>query len=137
VVPWFVLAWGLWKVAFYLLARSLVQGNVPWNLGFAFPLACTLGVLAIVMPGGLGVREGVLTGYLVLAGIPVADATTVAVASRLWFLIGELFMFTAGVVANRLETARREQRAGRPQGEGQESRPRMGKETPAGTRTTE
>jgi len=103
VLPWFALSWALWSIAFYLLVRGLVPGEILWSISLAFPLAGTLGILAVIAPGGLGVREGVLTGYLVLAGVPVADATTVAVASRLWFLIGELFMFAAGVAAHRLQ----------------------------------
>ena len=46
---------------------------------------------------------------LVVSGVAFAsnkgdpDATTVAVASRLWFLVGEAFFFTVGLVASRLE----------------------------------
>jgi uncharacterized membrane protein YbhN (UPF0104 family) len=64
--------------------------------GLAFPLAATLGIIAVIAPGGLGAREGVLVAYLVLAGQSVADATTVAVAARLWFLAGELALFVIG-----------------------------------------
>jgi len=103
VLPWFALTWALWAIGFLLLVRGLVPGAIPWSVALGFPLAATLGILAVIAPGGLGVREGVLTGYLVLAGIPIADATTVAVTSRLWFLIGEIFIFTAGLVAHRLE----------------------------------
>ena len=101
ILPRFALSWGLWTVAFFLFARGILAGYVPWTVGFGFPLAASLGIMAIIAPGGLGVREGVLTGYLVLAGIPVADATTVAVASRLWFLIGEVFIFVVGALTGR------------------------------------
>jgi len=103
VFPWFALACGLLAAAFYLLARGLVGTAIPWSVGLGFPLAGALGIMAIFAPGGLGVREAVLTGYLVLAGVPLADATTVAVASRLWFLVGEFFMFAAGLIAHRVE----------------------------------
>jgi len=103
VLPWFALTWAVWAIGFLLLVRGLVPGEIPWSVALGFPLAATLGILAVIAPGGLGVREGVLTGYLVLAGVPLPDATTVAVTSRLWFLIGEIFIFTAGLVAHRFE----------------------------------
>jgi uncharacterized membrane protein YbhN (UPF0104 family) len=57
-------------------------------------------VLAIFAPGGLGAREGVLVAYLVMAGQPVADATSVAFAARLWFLVAELALFAIGWFAD-------------------------------------
>ena len=95
-IVWALLAWALWSIAFYLFLLSLgIVGISPVD-GLAFPLAATLGVVAVVAPGGLGAREGVLVAYLVLAGQSGADATTVAVAARLWFLAGELVLFAIG-----------------------------------------
>jgi len=48
----------------------------------------------------LGAREGVLVAYLVLAGQTVADATTVAVVARLWFLAAELALFVIGWITD-------------------------------------
>jgi uncharacterized membrane protein YbhN (UPF0104 family) len=75
--------------------------DVPWGVGFGFPLAGTLGIMTLISPGGLGTREAVLVGYLNLAGIPVVDATTIAVASRLWFLGGEIFIFILGWISHK------------------------------------
>jgi hypothetical protein len=36
-----------------------------------------------------------------LAGIPVAEAALIAVASRLWFLVGEIFIFILGLLAHK------------------------------------
>ena len=93
---WALLAWLCWSAAFYLFLLSLGLGGVSPADGLAFPLAATLGIIAVIAPGGLGAREGVLVAYLVLAGQSVADATTVAVAARLWFLAGELALFVIG-----------------------------------------
>jgi uncharacterized membrane protein YbhN (UPF0104 family) len=101
VMPWFAAYWALWSIGFYLLIRSLTASEIIWGVGLGFPLAATLGIITFISPGGLGTREAILTGYLTLAGIPVADATTVAVASRLWFLGGEIFVFLLGWVAHR------------------------------------
>ena len=57
-------------------------------------------MLAIFAPGGLGAREGVLVAYLMLAGQTAADATTVAVVARLWFLVGELALFAIGWISD-------------------------------------
>ena len=98
---WALLAWLCWSLAFYLFLLSLGLAGVSPSDGLAFPLAASLGVLAIIAPGGLGAREGVLVAYLVLAGHSAADATTVAVAARLWFLAGELTLFLVGWIADR------------------------------------
>lgn len=99
-IVWALLTWTCWSLAFYLLLISLGLAGVSPGDGLAFPLAATLGVLAIVAPGGLGAREGVLVAYLVMAGQPVADATSVAFAARLWFLVAELALFAIGWFAD-------------------------------------
>jgi uncharacterized membrane protein YbhN (UPF0104 family) len=101
VMPWFVLYWAFWSIGFYMLVISLIKLDVPWSVGFAFPLAGTLGIMTLISPGGLGTREAVLVGYLTLAGIPVLEATTIAVASRLWFLGGEAFIFIVGWITHK------------------------------------
>jgi len=95
----------LWSMGFYTLVVSLTAIDVPWSVGLGFPLAATLGIMALITPGGIGAREGVMVGYLSSAGIPIAEATTIAVASRLWFLAGELFIFIAGWIAHKKSTA--------------------------------
>jgi uncharacterized membrane protein YbhN (UPF0104 family) len=101
VMPWLAVYWALWSMGFYMLVVSLTPVKVPWSAGLGFPLAGSLGIMSLITPGGLGTREGVMVGYLTLASIPVAEATTIAVASRLWFLAGELFIFIAGWIAHK------------------------------------
>ncbi len=100
VLPWALTSWSLWSVGFLLFVRSLSPSPVNWSVGLAFPLAGTLGIMAVVAPGGLGVREGVMAGYLLLVGFSAADAATISVASRLWFLVGETLFFIAGLLAH-------------------------------------
>ncbi len=102
VMPWFTMTWVFWSIGFYILVVSLTTNDVPWSVALGFPLAGTLGVMALITPGGLGAREGVMVGYLTFAGIPVTEATTIAVASRLWFLAGEVFIFSVGWVAKKV-----------------------------------
>jgi len=101
VLPWFLGYWALWSGGFYLLVAGLSASRVAPETALAFPLAATLGVMAVIAPGGLGVREGVLTAALKLSGIPLAEAATISVASRVWFLAGEAAFFLAGMEANR------------------------------------
>lgn len=96
----YAIAWTLFSLAYFFLVLSLHPG-VPVIVAFVFPLAVTLGVLAIVFPGGIGVREGVMTGYLVLMGISVQDATTISILARMWFVIGELFIFITAFLLDR------------------------------------
>jgi len=102
VLPWFLLYWVFWCLAFYFLTKSMTGNNVSLNVGLGFPLAGTLGILAIIAPGGIGVRESILLSYLTLAGLNIQEATTISVVSRLWFLTGEFFIFIIAVIFDRI-----------------------------------
>jgi len=98
----FFVNWVLWSVGFVLLTASVV-GLDSFSLGllFVFPLATTTGIIALFAPGGLGVREGVLVGCMTLYGIPLDEATGIAILSRLWFLAGEGFIFLLALALRR------------------------------------
>jgi uncharacterized membrane protein YbhN (UPF0104 family) len=101
IIPWSALNWLFWSTGFYILCVSLITMDVQSSVGLGFPLAGTLGVMTLITPGGLGTREAILVGYLTLAGIPVVEATTIAVTSRLWFFGGEIFIFIVGSLAHK------------------------------------
>jgi uncharacterized membrane protein YbhN (UPF0104 family) len=94
------ISWLLFSFGYFFLVLSFHPG-VPIIVAFAFPLAVTLGVLAIVFPGGLGVREGVMTGYLVLMGISAKEAATISLLARLWFIAGEVFIFCTAFILDK------------------------------------
>lgn len=96
VAPWFAISWLLWAAGFYFFVCALSPSGIPISVGLGFPLAGTLGIMAFFAPGGLGAREGVAAAYLCLAGLDLQEATTIAVASRAWFLSGEAFIFLLG-----------------------------------------
>ena len=98
--PWFLLLWLIYSGGFHLLVAGLSPASISPATGLGFPLALTAGLLAFIAPGGLGVREGVMVGYLVLAGLPVAEATAVSIAARLWFLLGEVITFLLGLAVS-------------------------------------
>lgn len=100
-VPSFIFNWSAWCIAFYFLVDALTVQSVPFLAGTSFALAATLAIVAIIAPGGLGIREGILTALLIGFGIDNKDAVTISVASRLWFLVGEIFIFVLAVIMNR------------------------------------
>jgi hypothetical protein len=86
VVMWLCLCVGFWLLAYGIApasARNLVAVTA------SFPVAWFVGLVALVSPGGLGVREGVLAALL--AGLlPGGVAVVVALAARVWLACVEL-----------------------------------------------
>ncbi len=101
LIPWFLGGWILWGCGFFLLAASITNHIFPFSIIFCFPLAGTLGILFVFAPGGIGIREGVITAYLMLLNIPLPEAIMISASSRLWFLIGEFIIFTTGYLLSR------------------------------------
>lgn len=96
VSMWVVIRWLFLSIAFYFFVKSLSPNGALLNMGLALPLATAIGILVIFVPCGIGVREGVLASYLALNGFGITEATTIAVSSRLWLIIGELIVFLTG-----------------------------------------
>jgi uncharacterized membrane protein YbhN (UPF0104 family) len=92
LIHWVVV--GLSFLAFFR-AISVDAGATPV---FIQPLAINIGVVAVFVPGGIGVREGVMVGYLTLAGLTAETALAASVAARFWFLAGEIIAFLIGVL---------------------------------------
>ncbi len=92
--------WTAWIAAFYFLSKSVYPQSTV-ETGFIFPLGVTVGLLAVIAPGGIGVREGIMVTFMVLADIPVETATAISVISRLWFVSGELFIFLLALGYNK------------------------------------
>jgi uncharacterized membrane protein YbhN (UPF0104 family) len=101
LIPWFLSSWLLWGFGFFLFAASITDHSLPLSISFCFPLAGTFGILFLLAPGGVGIREGIMVGYLSILHINLTEAITISTASRLWFLIGEMFIFATGFVASR------------------------------------
>ncbi len=88
----YAICWGLFGAGFWLLLRAITADPAtPFAVGVgAFVLAYQIGYLAIFAPGGLGVREFVLTAILTpyLGGIAVGTA----VAARIWNMVAEIIV---------------------------------------------
>ncbi len=101
LLPSFIVNWTLWTAGFYFFALALSDSEMSLLVGFCFPMAATFAIVAIVSPGGLGVREGILAFSMILLGVSSTDAITISTASRLWFLIGEGFFFLLALILNK------------------------------------
>ncbi|NOQ26090.1 MAG: hypothetical protein GQ564_12060 [Bacteroidales bacterium] len=100
-LTWFILFyWLLWTFGFYFLLLSVFE-TVPIYYAFAFPLSISLGLVSLIFPGGIGIREGVITLFLISNGVSPELAISFSLLSRLWFLIGEVAMFFTALVLKR------------------------------------
>ncbi len=95
----FVAVWLCFGAHTLLLARSVAGGAPHPDLALAaitgYALAVALGMLTIVLPAGLGAREGLLTLILSTA-IPTPAAAAVAIVSRFIVTIVDVVAALAG-----------------------------------------
>lgn len=81
----FVAVWLSFGVHTWLLARAVAGEAEPAGLGTAsltgYALSVSLGMLLVVLPAGLGAREGLLT-LILSAVLPTPAAAAVAIVSR-------------------------------------------------------
>jgi len=93
-----VLSWAAYGAAFWCVTRG-VLGPTPLGFGTAtgvFALGYVIGLLAIVVPGGVGVREAVFIGVLTPI-LGAGPAIAVSVASRLLLTATEAIAALAGL----------------------------------------
>lgn len=92
--------WASWVISFYFLiqATGIHESVVS---AFIFPISAIYGILAIIVPGGLGIREGIMVSLFVFLGVGTNDAVSFSVIARLWFICGELFIFVLALSNHR------------------------------------
>ncbi len=100
LVPYYCVLWLLWGGGFWCLSQSLTDFPIPIYASFIFPFAATVGIIIVVLPGGIGARESVLGTLLLSMSVP--EAVTISVASRLWFFVGECFLFVFAVILKKI-----------------------------------
>jgi len=102
---YFFILWIGQVIGFYFLVSSIYP--IPFfripNLASAYTLAWISGSVAIFAPGGLGVREGVMT--LMLSPIlPVPLAIAISFIARVWISVFEAVVFFVGLIIQRRTT---------------------------------
>lgn len=88
-ISFYVLNWGVYATAFWLLYLGLQPFEPFLRIGPAFAAAYVMGYIVLFAPAGGGVREGALVLFL----SPVADpavGAAVAVLARLWTTVVEV-----------------------------------------------
>lgn len=101
-----IIDWGFWGASFATLALALGRpttlpiGEFLFHLVAVYPIAYAIGFLSLLTPSGFGVREG--TFYLLLTPLLAGGyVTAIALAMRLWNILGEVLMALLTVVAER------------------------------------
>jgi hypothetical protein len=91
------LIWFVNSTAFFIFAGALVKLRFEffWFVCLVFPISWTIGWLALFAPGGIGVREGVVS-YLLSYFLPLEIAITIAILSRIWLTLVEVVNASVG-----------------------------------------
>lgn len=92
----YLLIWLCLGISFFLFVNSIYPipvTQLPLITGI-FSFAWSIGFMSLVTPGGLGIRESILT-VLLTTCLPPATATLVALLSRVWVISVEILL--AGV----------------------------------------
>jgi hypothetical protein len=102
-----VMNWLLLGMAMFFLINavySLSFNDVLFVIA-SFSLASFFGLIALITPAGLGVRESILIIVLSIL-IPKSIAGVIAVLSRLWLLLAETILFCLVIVLYKIKNAR-------------------------------
>jgi hypothetical protein len=88
-----LIAWGMYGVAFKVFVAGVMgtaSGSTTAYIAI-YASAYVIGYLALALPAGIGVREGVQINALTLLGLAnLGQAGIIAVSSRLWLTVLEV-----------------------------------------------
>lgn len=102
--------WGIAGISFYVLGKALTEtfsiNCIPYVIG-VFTLAWLGGFISFLIPGGIGVRESIIIGMLIII-VPKPYPFMIAVLARILWSINELVFFTFSVFIDKwyLQNAR-------------------------------
>lgn len=102
IIP-YLSTWIAWSLGFYLLLMAYSNNFIHFSALAIFPLSGTLGIMAIITPGGIGVREAAIVVLLSTVGFSIPEATSISALQRLWFLVGEAFIFIVALIFNKFK----------------------------------
>ncbi|MEO0092026.1 MAG: lysylphosphatidylglycerol synthase domain-containing protein [candidate division WOR-3 bacterium] len=90
----YTLLWISQCVGIYFLIKSFYQIRLSFLLPLCaiYPAAWVIGFLSLISPGGVGIREGVLS-YLFNFYMPTSIGIITSILIRIWGTIGEIITF--------------------------------------------
>ncbi|MGB9720834.1 MAG: lysylphosphatidylglycerol synthase domain-containing protein [bacterium] len=97
---------GLWIaqiIGFYFLINSIYPVHITkiFHLAGVYTLSWMSGFIVIFAPGGLGVREGMMS-LLLSSFIPSPLAIAISFLSRVWITVFEIVVFFLGVAIHKV-----------------------------------
>ncbi len=97
---------GLWIaqiIGFYFLINAIYPMPISkiFTLSAAYTLSWMTGFVVIFAPGGLGVREGMMT-LLLSSILPTPLAIAISFISRIWITLFEIVIFFVGLLVKKL-----------------------------------
>ena len=94
IYSFYFLSWLVHTIGFYFITSAIYPIPFSKALGVmgCYAISWTIGFLVVLIPGGFGVREGLLT-LLLQNFIPLPFATMMAFVGRLWTTFGEICYF--------------------------------------------
>lgn len=97
-----IVTWCVAGAGFALFVNSMTGGGVAIGSGIGiYSAAWSAGFIILIVPGGLGVREGVMV-WLLAPFLPVKTAVAVSLGARLWAVVPELvFLSVFGLIKTR------------------------------------
>lgn len=107
-----LLAWIMYGLAFMWLVSGVLgeSAGAPWQYIAVYAASYVVGYLVLFLPGGIGVREGVMAVLLTSLSLATPkQALLVAGASRIWLTLLEIvpgLLFVAHDAARRRPTDR-------------------------------
>ncbi len=89
-------------LGFYFLINSIYAVNISkiFELSAAYLISWMSGFVVVFAPGGLGVREGMMT-LLLSPILPVPLAIAISFLSRVWLTIFEIVIFITGLIVRK------------------------------------
>lgn len=101
-------SWLCWGIGFAFLIASFSDAFRVNNIS-VFAAAAVSGIVAFFSPGGLGVREGVMSFLLYLEIKNLDLCLAYATIARIWFLLGEVMFFMVGLLSKRFVIGSRDE----------------------------
>lgn len=98
LTAYYAACWAVLGAVLWLIARAFGQSALPFGEAvLTYAAAGMSGMLTVIAPSGLGVREGIMI-LLLSVHLPPTFATVIAIAARFIATLGDVFIIVLGYV---------------------------------------